>query len=557
MSTEEHLKKGNEYFQKKEYKNAIEEYKNALRTNSKYYLAWHFMGITYHELGEYNKAIFCYQKALDTNPQHAESWHKMGIAYSSIDDLEMQFLCYENAMKINPDLPYIKECLKDKMLKYQVQGEAKKTDIKTIVDTKIIEKERKISVTERIWEWLEDEKPKSPEKNRLLKSKAIITFLFSVIALILSYFGLAYSLVFSSIVLGMFLYDLNLFRNSRGERLVESGSAAFLFFFIKICVFFAKKYVPEVFESYFFYALGLFELIFIIRFNSLSQIISDEIGGKRFSRKSRNVEETKWLYILFISSFALGGDIISDILLVGAIGMHFLRKFRSSNKKIEGIREIFKAKRAADEIQREFWTNMLKAIKSPQTLWLMDLFFISSMFLFPNTYFLDLYNISHLLFTIFLGLSLSASYIGIRNEWNTWRKAFIAFIPYFLVFVLLFIDPLAMPCMNVSPFREQRVIVFWFFFVTLGSTSPLFALSTYYWLHTPKRVYNFQKYFFLSILVVWIGSIIIHIHFLALIFSSPFSGGIIFMGDVLAGLLIIPWAFVMFLQLSLRGLKGN
>ena len=66
----EHMLKGNEYFYKKKYNEAIQCYDKALEIDVNNANAWNNKGLSLYYIGEYEEAIQCYDKALEIAPNN-------------------------------------------------------------------------------------------------------------------------------------------------------------------------------------------------------------------------------------------------------------------------------------------------------------------------------------------------------------------------------------------------------------------------------------------------------------------------------------------------------
>ncbi|MCL6266717.1 tetratricopeptide repeat protein [Flagellimonas myxillae] len=61
--------KGQVFFQKGKFKDAIREYKKALKVDDKFAFAWDMLGYSHRKLGEYDEAIKYYRKSLEVDPK--------------------------------------------------------------------------------------------------------------------------------------------------------------------------------------------------------------------------------------------------------------------------------------------------------------------------------------------------------------------------------------------------------------------------------------------------------------------------------------------------------
>ncbi len=73
--------KGQEFFDKKKYEDALLAFDKAAGLNAQYDAAFYKAGWCYNDLEEYDKAVDRLQKAVAINKNHAEAWQELGYAY--------------------------------------------------------------------------------------------------------------------------------------------------------------------------------------------------------------------------------------------------------------------------------------------------------------------------------------------------------------------------------------------------------------------------------------------------------------------------------------------
>ncbi len=84
-----HLSRGNEYFERGRYKDAVIEYQNVLRFDATNERAIERMGASYHNLGDFRRAFPFLMKARQTNPDDMGVTMKLAAIYllaSRLDD---------------------------------------------------------------------------------------------------------------------------------------------------------------------------------------------------------------------------------------------------------------------------------------------------------------------------------------------------------------------------------------------------------------------------------------------------------------------------------------
>jgi tetratricopeptide (TPR) repeat protein len=99
----EYLLKGNEYYYRKEYNNAIQCYDKALEIEPNDSKAWNNKGTALGQLGNYEEAIKCFDKALEMEPNYAKAWDNKGTAFEKLGNYEEAIQCYDKAIEIQPN----------------------------------------------------------------------------------------------------------------------------------------------------------------------------------------------------------------------------------------------------------------------------------------------------------------------------------------------------------------------------------------------------------------------------------------------------------------------
>ncbi len=103
LSAKEHVELGYTYEKQKDYKNAIYQYKMAIRKDSHYDLAYFDLGNVYVETKNYEKAVKCYKKAIELNSKNANALNNLAYAYYKLGDYEHAKFCILKALKLNPN----------------------------------------------------------------------------------------------------------------------------------------------------------------------------------------------------------------------------------------------------------------------------------------------------------------------------------------------------------------------------------------------------------------------------------------------------------------------
>jgi tetratricopeptide (TPR) repeat protein len=103
LSLKELIFKGNEYFYKKEYNNAVQYYDKAIEIDPNYDKAWYNKGLALSYLGKHNEAIKCYNKALEIHVNEADAWNNKGCALYKLGKPKEAIACYNKALEIEPN----------------------------------------------------------------------------------------------------------------------------------------------------------------------------------------------------------------------------------------------------------------------------------------------------------------------------------------------------------------------------------------------------------------------------------------------------------------------
>ncbi len=94
---------GNAYNGLKQYDQAIQAYREALRIQPEHANAWYNLGIAYNHLKQYDQAIQAYREALRIQPEDASAWYNLGNAYVKLDQYDQAIQAYREALRIRPE----------------------------------------------------------------------------------------------------------------------------------------------------------------------------------------------------------------------------------------------------------------------------------------------------------------------------------------------------------------------------------------------------------------------------------------------------------------------
>lgn len=87
---------GNDAYNEKEDKKAIEAYKKAIELNPEHAIAYNNMGVAYRNIKEYSRSIEAYQKAIKLKPDYADAYQNMGNTYRDMKEYSSAIEAYKN-----------------------------------------------------------------------------------------------------------------------------------------------------------------------------------------------------------------------------------------------------------------------------------------------------------------------------------------------------------------------------------------------------------------------------------------------------------------------------
>jgi tetratricopeptide (TPR) repeat protein len=95
-----YTQRGNAYFKKGQYTQAIGEYNEALEKNPSYILAYYNRSVAYTRLEQYDRAVNDCNKALQLDPQHANSYYTRGLSYWHLGSKNQAIKDFQTAAKL-------------------------------------------------------------------------------------------------------------------------------------------------------------------------------------------------------------------------------------------------------------------------------------------------------------------------------------------------------------------------------------------------------------------------------------------------------------------------
>lgn len=122
-SPEYYFSLGNIAENKHQWDEAITDYQQAIAIDDKYADAYVNLGGAYYEKGDYDSEVASYEKAVELDPgNYYEAQYYLGTAYEDRGEYARAIERYKAALMIKPDN---KDCLRDLILLYLVEGERK------------------------------------------------------------------------------------------------------------------------------------------------------------------------------------------------------------------------------------------------------------------------------------------------------------------------------------------------------------------------------------------------------------------------------------------------
>lgn len=94
---------GNNHYQKKEFNDAIQQYKIAINLNPDVISYYSNLGNCLREVSEYEESIRILQKAVFLNEEHSKSWYNLGVTYQTMGLYIDAISSYNNATMLTPD----------------------------------------------------------------------------------------------------------------------------------------------------------------------------------------------------------------------------------------------------------------------------------------------------------------------------------------------------------------------------------------------------------------------------------------------------------------------
>ena len=84
-------------------KGAITIYRDIVKQQPRFGLAWNNMGVAFREICEPEEAISCFRRAVAFSPDMAEAWNNLGVAQDEFHMTENASNSYQKAIELQPD----------------------------------------------------------------------------------------------------------------------------------------------------------------------------------------------------------------------------------------------------------------------------------------------------------------------------------------------------------------------------------------------------------------------------------------------------------------------
>jgi len=101
----QYFEKGNELFNKEDYRESVKLYLKAIRKDPGFIYAIDNAGLSYRKLGDTKKAIKYYKKSLSLYPEGTFALQNLAVACTADNDLNSALLCYQKLAFFYPDNP--------------------------------------------------------------------------------------------------------------------------------------------------------------------------------------------------------------------------------------------------------------------------------------------------------------------------------------------------------------------------------------------------------------------------------------------------------------------
>jgi tetratricopeptide (TPR) repeat protein len=98
--------RGNVYYRKGDYDQAISDFDQAIRLDRRYTPAYVNRGIAYNDKGDYGRAIVDYNEAIRLDPKLANTYLNRGVAFVEKGDYDRGISDYDQSVRLNPKIAF-------------------------------------------------------------------------------------------------------------------------------------------------------------------------------------------------------------------------------------------------------------------------------------------------------------------------------------------------------------------------------------------------------------------------------------------------------------------
>jgi tetratricopeptide (TPR) repeat protein len=95
--------RGNDLYDQKDYKQAAEAYREALRLKPDYADAWYDLATAYVWSGQLQQSIEAYRETTHLNQNDAVAWAGLGFAFGSLGQIQQSIDAFREAVRLKPD----------------------------------------------------------------------------------------------------------------------------------------------------------------------------------------------------------------------------------------------------------------------------------------------------------------------------------------------------------------------------------------------------------------------------------------------------------------------
>ncbi|MDX1373400.1 MAG: tetratricopeptide repeat protein, partial [Nitrososphaeraceae archaeon] len=101
----EHFDIGNEFMKNGKFKNAVKEFKKAIKIDPNFVYAIDHLAISYRQQNKYKKAVKVYKESLEIFPEANIALMNLAVCYSLLNEEEKAIKCYEDLKYYHPNNP--------------------------------------------------------------------------------------------------------------------------------------------------------------------------------------------------------------------------------------------------------------------------------------------------------------------------------------------------------------------------------------------------------------------------------------------------------------------